>query len=115
QFANIEKNIVLGRKKLLNKYNEIINKNFNECNGIDDLFDKFSGSVKIPMYEWELLENNPLKELWGTSFNVNQIYSIRDDNNYLLRGSNTYYYFISNRISNNGVDVTSKNNILNWY
>ena len=51
QFANIEKNIVLGRKKLLNKYNEIINKNFNECNGIDDLFDKFSGSVKIPMYE----------------------------------------------------------------
>ena len=115
QFANIEKNIVLGRKKLLNKYNEIINKNFNECNGIDDLFDKFSGSVKIPMYEWELLENNPLKELWGTSFNGNQIYSIRDDNNYLLRGSNTYYYFISNRISNNGVDVTSKNNILNWY
>ena len=65
--------------------------------------------------KWELLENNPLKELWGTSFNGNQIYSIRDDNNYLLRGSNTYYYFISNRISNNGVDVTSKNNILNWY
>ena len=115
QFANVEKSIVLGRKKLLNKYNGIINTNFNECNSIDDLFDKFSGSVKIPMYEWELLENNPLKEFWNASLNGNQIYLIRDDNNYLLRGSRTYYYFISNRMSNNGIDFTSKDNILNWH
>lgn len=63
QFANIEKNIVLGRKKLLCKYNNLINQNFNDINGLDSLFDKFSGSIKIPMYEWEILENNPLKEL----------------------------------------------------
>lgn len=115
QFARVEKNIVLGRQKLLKKYNDIINSNFNNCNGIDDLFDKFSGSIKIPMYEIELLNNSPLKELWLSSMDGNQVYSIRDDNNYLLRGSSTYYYFISNRISNRGNDVTSKSNIVNWH
>ena len=115
QFASVEKNIVLGRQRLLNKYNSIINNNFNDCNGIDSLFDKFSGSIKIPMYEWELLEDSPLKKLWSATANGNQIYSIRDDNSYLLRGSSTYYYFISNRISNNGTDITSKDDIINWH
>ena len=115
QFAEVEKSIVLGRQKLLKKYNDIINSNFNDCNTIDDLFDRFSGSIKIPMYEMELLDDNPLKELWLTSNDENQSYSIRDDNNYLLRGSDTYYYFISNRISSNGIDITSKNDVLNWY
>ena len=43
------------------------------------------------------------------------MYSLRDDNNYLLRGSNTYYYFISNRLSINGKDITSKNDVINWH
>lgn len=115
QFAEIERNIVLGRQKLLKRYNDIINSNFNDCNTIDDLFDRFSGSIKIPMYEMELLNDNPLKELWLTLINENQSYSIRDDENYLLRGSDTYYYFMSNRISKNGVDITSKNDVINWH
>ena len=52
QFALVEKNIVLGRNKLLNKYNNLINVNFDESNGIDGLFDKSSGSIIIRMYEW---------------------------------------------------------------
>jgi len=115
QFASVERNIVFGRQKLLKKYNDIINKNFNDCNEIEDLFDKSSGSIKIPMYEMELLDNSPLKELWLTSIAGNQIYSIRDDNNYLLRGSSTYYYFLSNRISNKGIDITSQNDVINWH
>lgn len=114
-FADVEKNIVLGRNRLLNQYNDIINANFNDINGIDSLFDKFSGSIKIPMYEWELLKDNPLKELWSSSKDGNLKYSIRDDNNYLLRGSNTYYYFLSNRISINGKDITSKTDVINWH
>ncbi len=114
-FAMIEKNIVLGRKKLLNKYNNIVNQNFNDINGIDSLFDKESGSIKIPMYEWEILKNNPLKEFWGSCSNEILEYSIRDDNNYLLRGSNTYYYFLANRNSINNRDITSKIDIINWH
>ena len=115
KFARVESNIVLGRQKLLKKYNDIINTNFNNCNVVDDLFDKSSGSIIIPMFEFELLDNNPLKELWLSSNNESLKYSIRDDNNYLLRGSSTYYYFISNRISVDSKDITSKNDVINWH
>lgn len=114
-FSLVEKNIVLGRKKLLNKYNDLININFCENDGIDSLFDKDSGSVIIPMYEWELIGYNSLKDFWSTGDNGSFKYLIKDDNNYLLRGSSTYYYFISNRTSINGKDITSKNEVLNWY
>lgn len=114
-FAIAEKNIVLGRKKLLNKYNELINENFGEYEGIDSLFDKSSGSVIVPMYEWELIYNSPLKEFWSSKENENFKYLMRDDNNYLLRGSSTYYYFISNRKSENGRDITTKNDVINWH
>lgn len=115
QFAAVEKNIVLGRKKLLNKYNNLVNSNFNESNGIDSLFDKSSGSVTVPMYEWELISDNLLKDFWSSRENENFKYLIRDDNSYLLRGSSTYYYFISNRKSENGKDITTKINVLRWH
>ena len=56
--AKVESNIVAGRQELLKKYNNLISSNFNNCNGIDDLFDKESGSIIIPMYEMELLQNS---------------------------------------------------------
>ncbi len=114
-FALTERNIVLGRKKLLNKYNDIINLNFGENEGIDSLFDKSSGSIIIPMYEWELLLGNPLKDFWSLKENNCFKYLMRDDNNYLLRGSSTYYYFIANRKNINGKDITSKDDVLIWH
>lgn len=113
--AKVESNIVAGRQKLLKKYNNLISSNFNNCNGIDDLFDKESGSVIIPMYEMELLQNSFLKDFWLSTENEKLMYSLRDNNNYLLRGSKTYYYFISNRISVNGKDITSKEDVISWY
>ena len=115
KFAKVEGNIVTGRQELLKKYNDLISSNFNNCNGIDDLFDKESGSILIPMYEMELQQNSLLKELWLSTENESLRYSLRDNNNYLLRGSKNYYYFISNRISNDGKDVTSKLDVINWY
>ncbi len=116
KFAKIESNIVKGRQTLLKKYNDMISKNFDNCNIINDLFDKESGSIVIPMYEMELLDNNPLKEFWLSSSNKgNLMYSLRDNNNYLLRGSKTYYYFISNRLSINKNDLTSKKDVKNWH
>ncbi len=114
-FAKTEKNIVLGRKKLLNKYNNLVNINFKENDGIDSLFDKASGSVIIPMYEWELISSNPLKDFWSSKKNNCFKYIIKDDNNYLLRGSSTYYYFLANRKSENGKDITTKDNVVNWH
>lgn len=113
--AKVESDIVSVRQSLLKKYNNLISSNFNNCNGIDDLFDKESGSIIIPMYEMELLQNSPLKDFWISSENGSLIYSLRDNNNYLLRGSKTYYYFISNRISINRKDITSKEDVISWY
>lgn len=113
--AKVESNIVSGRQALLKKYNNLISSNFNNCNRIDDLFDKESGSIIIPMYEMELIQNSPLKEFWLSSENESLMYSLRDNNNYLLRGSKTYYYFISNRMSINKKDVTSKEDVISWY
>ena len=84
-FAKAEKNIVLGRKELLKKYNELINKNFEIDDGIYGLFDKASGSILIPMYEWELISNNPLKLFWCSKEAGNFKYLLRDDNNYLIK------------------------------
>ncbi len=114
-FAIAEKNIVLGRKKLLNKYNDLINVNLGENDGIDSLFDKASGSVIIPMYEWELVSDSSLKDFWSSKENGHFKYLMRDNKNYLLRGSSTYYYLISNRKSENGKDVTSKKDVMNWH
>lgn len=113
--AKVESNIVSVRQSLLKKYNNLVSSNFNNCNGIDDLFDKESGSIIIPMYEMELLQNSPLKDFWISSENGSLIYSLRDNNNYLLRGSKTYYYFISNRISIDRKDITSKEDVISWY
>lgn len=114
-FAKFEENIVSGRRELLRKYNDLISSNFNNCSRIDDLFDRESGSIIVPMYEIELLDNSPLKDFWLSKENESLMYSLRDNNNYLLRGSKNYYYFISNRISIGSKDITSKLDVVNWY
>lgn len=115
-YAKVERDILKGRKKLLSVYNEIVNKKFDIVNGINDLFDSESGSIKIPMYEWELIDKkSPLFELWNEESCGSLLYSLRDNNNYLLRGSSTYYYFLANRRSENGDDFTSVTDIIGWY
>lgn len=114
-YALTEKKILEGRNKYLKKYNDIVNRKFNLINGINDLFDRSSGSIKIPMYEWELIPNSALKNFWNTNQNRCLCYSMRDNNNYLLRGSKIYYYFLANRESINGKDITTGDNITEWY
>lgn len=67
------------------------------------------------MYEWHLLSDSPLKRLFEKSEGDSLYYSMRDNNNYLLRGPKTYYYFLANRHSINGEDLTTKIDVINWY
>lgn len=116
EYAKVEREIVNGRNKYLKLYNDIINEKFGTFFGINDLFDPSSGSIKIPMYEWSLIEHeNPLFKLWNCKDAEKLMYSLRDDNNYLLRGSRTYYYLLANRRSENGNDYTSYEDIVEWY
>lgn len=119
QFANVEKQIIYGRKKLLKEFDEVVNNKFDLINGIDDLFDRDTGAIKIPMYEWELIDdNNELKKLFAELNENNLIYSLRDNDSFLLRGSKTYYYLLSQRNNyiNKGKeeDYTSSETIKQW-
>ena len=122
KYSLVEKQITEGRKKHFYKYDELINKIFKTYDGMESIFDADSGSIKIPMYEWELIENeNPLKKLWSTSEGDKLYYSLRDDENYLLRGSKVYYYFLATRANildeknQKDIDITTKKDIVNWY
>lgn len=84
-YALIEKMINIGRQRQLEKYNDIFDNVFDEYGGVENIFDSASGSIKIPMYEWELIDDdNPLKKFWGSKKNGHLIYSLKDDNNFLL-------------------------------
>lgn len=75
-----------------------------------------AGSIKIPMYEWEILDfNNPLKKLFAMNDSGSLFYTLRDNFNYLLRGSKNYYYFLANRQVIDGKDYTSWENVKEWY
>lgn len=120
-YALIERAINIGRNKFLQGFNDSFNEIFNIYGGINEVFDKDSGSIMIPMYEWELIdENNLLKKFLETKTNENYSYILRDNNNILLRGSKTYYYFLANRlneyneVSQKEEDFTSKKNVLSW-
>ena len=116
EYAKIERNITRGRNRCLLYYNDIINNKFDLIYGINELFDESSGSIKIPMYEWQIISNqNPLKKLFNEKNGDVLMYSIRDNNNYLLRGSKTYYYFLANRLSGKDGDITSFENVYEWY
>ncbi len=122
EYSLIEKMINIGRNQYLSKYNAIFNEALDLYNGINGVFDPDSGSVIIPMYEWELIEDdNPLKKFFEKRKNNNFSYILRDNQNIMLRGSTTYYYFLANRFNifdkrkDKEIDFTSKDNVESWF
>ncbi len=48
------------------------------------------------MYEWEMIDStNPLKMVFATGTEKSLFYALRDDFNYLLRGSKNILLFFS--------------------
>ena len=81
------------------------------------VFDSSSGSVKIPMYDWITIpDDNPLKQLWLICNDFSLCYSMYDNENILLRGSKTYYYFLSQRLhdENTQEDLTTREMVYEW-
>ena len=116
-YAKVEKKMTQGKNNKLLYFNKLINDKFYGVNGINELFDSSSGSIKIPMYEWITIpDDNPLKQLWLTGNKSSLYYSMYDNENILLRGSNIYYYFLSQRShdENTREDITTKDMIYEW-
>ena len=122
KFAFVEKQINDNKYQKLKNYNEVICENLQLYNGIYDIFDKDSGSVLIPMYEWELIDNsNELKKLFINNNDNGLLYSLKDNNNILFRGSQTYYYFLAHRKDyydeniQKEISIVSKEDVINWF
>lgn len=116
-YAKIEKKMTQGKNNKLLYFNNLINNKFQCVDGMNSLFDSSSGSVKFPMYEWiTILDDNPLKQLWLIGNNSSLYYSMCDNENILLRGSNIYYYFLSqrNHDENTRDDITTKDMVYEW-
>lgn len=117
-YANLEKKINNEKNNVISGFDAIINNKFQTSEGIFGLFDSSSGSIKIPMYEWITIPNeNALKKLWlEEDKNFNLRYSMYDNENILLRGSEVYYYFLCQRTHDaaTGKDVTTKEIIEEW-
>lgn len=117
EYARTEKQMNQGKNNKITYFNDLINNKFQAIDGIASLFDLSSGSIKIPLYEWvNIPDSNHLKQLWFTSKNSSLCYAMHDNENILLRGSNTYYYFLSQRIHDEatGADITTKEMVCEW-
>ena len=79
------------------------------------IFDKRAGGILFKDWEWELIENgNPLKQLFETRTDASYSYCLETDEGRMLRGSGTYYYFLTNKgksqkVDNNMVHEWTKN------
>lgn len=78
---------------IVKKYNRIFKKNFKVNNGLNDIYEWYTGAVFFTDYEWEEICNNKIKDLFETMDNCSYIYSLPLDNGIILRGSDIYYYF----------------------
>ena len=116
-YAKVERKMNFGKNKNISLFNEIINHKFETADGINDLFDRASGSIKIPMCEWiSISDDNPLKQFWLRKNNGALCYSMYDNDSILLRGSQIYYYFLSNRYHDEITkeDITTNEMIYEW-
>lgn len=81
------------------------------------IFDKRAGGVLFKDWEWELIPNsNPLKNLFETRDQDCLTYCLDTDEGKMLRGADTYYYFLTNKGKSQKVDINmvyewTKNNV----
>lgn len=81
------------KNKLFKKYDNVFRKNFEVINGLNDIFEWYTGAVYFKNYEWEEIEESSLKHLFKKTENNSSIYSLELDEGIILRSANIYYYF----------------------
>lgn len=113
QLAVVEKNISAGKSEIINKFNKIFIHKFNVNEGISDIFDKKSGALIFKDWEWELLpKTNKLKQLFENDDNGKYKYLLDTDSGKILRGADTYYYFLANKGKDQNI---SPKQIFEWW
>ena len=92
KLINLEHKKDIEKFKIFKSYDEIINKNLDVLNGLNDVYEWYTGAVFFKDYEWNEI-NNSLKDLFEIKENNSFNYSLPIDNGIILRGDKIYYYF----------------------
>ena len=112
QLSIAERNIKRGKREIIRRYNSIINDVFNISDGFEEVFDKKSGAIVFDDWEWNLIDdNNELKQLFNQNEKGSYKYSLDTDTSKLLRGVDTYYYFLANKLN----EEPDSDLIMSWY
>ncbi len=112
QLAQAERLIFYERSPFISKYNQIFSKNFSNAYGFEDVFDAKSGAITFKDWEWQRIDDsNELKELFCTNDREKLKYTLDTDAGKILRGCDTYYYFLAYK--GKGKDVSGEN-IYEW-
>lgn len=99
--AIAEKNIIHGGTKFMDREDRKYQEEFGVNKGLYDVYDEDTGGIKFYDYEWELIPNdNPFKEIFNISDKGKCGRKLENNNSVILRGSDTYYYFLANCASN---------------
>ena len=90
-----EKNIE--KSKIIEKYNSKFNKKFQVTDGINSIYEWYTGAIFFKDYEWnEIDDDNSLKKLFLEKNKDSFIYSLPLDTGVILRSYEIYYYFSTN-------------------
>lgn len=112
QLSEAERLIFYERSPFISRYNQLFSKNFSNAYGFEDVFDAKSGAITFKDWEWQKIDaSNELKELFYTNDRGKLKYSLDTDYGKILRGCDTYYYFLANK--GKGRDVSDEN-IYEW-
>lgn len=117
QLAEVERQISSYKNLARFGINETMKKIFNIHGDCFTIFDKRAGGVLFKDWEWELIPNtNQIKELFETKKNGKFVYCLDTDEGKMLRGADTYYYYLTNKQKSQKVNVDmvyewTKNNV----
>ena len=109
QMAKYIKNAEQRLIKINNTYNKKISKTFKKNYSIYDIFDIITGGVCFKDYEWILLKDSPLKQLFETQIDNSYIYILNSNDSKLLRGCDTYYYLLTYKGKDKNVTLNQIN------
>ncbi len=96
--ASAEKRIASYKNIVRHGISNTISNRFNVDGDCFQIFDKRAGGVLFKDWEWAQISNsNVLKNLFETRENGKLNYCLETDEGRILRGADTYYYFLTNK------------------
>lgn len=96
--ANVEKKITSYKNVVRRGISNAIAHRFNIDGDCFQIFDKRAGGILFKDWEWAQIPNSSeLKSLFEARENGKLCYSLETDEGRILRGADTYYFFLTNK------------------